>query len=113
MGRTLRTNSEGQRILRRIRDIKPFIQASFSITTQRCVNPHCRCVQEGPIHETALLTWKDNKKTKTLYVPKELRKEVAKWVEEGKLLKQLISEMSRVQRELLSNTKRSRKSKKA
>ncbi len=113
MDSTLATNLEGERILRRIRKIKPFIQASFSITKQRCGNPDCRCVQEGPIHETALLTWKDKKKTNTLYVPKGLRKEVAKWVEEGKLLKQLILEMSKVQRELLSSTKRSRKSRKA
>jgi hypothetical protein len=70
-------------------------------------------VKEGPIHETALLTWKDNQTTNTLYVPKELRKEVAQWVEEGKLLKQLISEMSRVQKEWLRSMKRSRKSKKA
>ena len=112
MSRLAKTNAETEDILQRIRKIRPFIQASLSVTKKRCGNPNCRCAQEGPIHETALLTWKENKKTNTIYVPKELRAEVVKWVEEGKLLKQLIAEMSRVQREFLSSTKKSRKSKK-
>jgi len=37
----------------------------------------------------------------------EFRKEVAKWVEEGKLLKRLIAEMSKAQREFLISKKKS------
>jgi hypothetical protein len=44
-------------------------------------------------------------------VPAELRQEVAKWVEEGKLLKSLIGEMSQAQRELLVAKRKSRSSK--
>jgi hypothetical protein len=44
-------------------------------------------------------------------VPAELRQEVAKWVEEGKLLKCLIGEMSQAQRELLVVKRKSRLSK--
>jgi hypothetical protein len=60
----------------------------------------------------ALLTWKEEKRTRTLYVPIELRQEVAKWVEEGKLLKRLMAEVSQAQREFLTSMKKRRKSKK-
>lgn len=107
----LKTSLSGRRILARIHKIKPFIQATLSITKKRCSSATCRCLTEGPIHETAQLTWKDNKKTNTLYVPKKFRKEVAAWVKEGKLLKQLIMDMSKIQRELLSSTKKRKQSK--
>lgn len=106
------TDEAGRRILNRIRKIRPFIQGSLSITTKRCGNPSCRCAKEGPIHEAALLTWKEGGKTRTLYVPTELRQEVTKWVEEGKLLKRLGAEMSKAQRAFLQHKKKSKKSKK-
>jgi hypothetical protein len=103
------TSDEGKRILDHIRKIKPFLQASLTITQKRCGNPRCRCTREGPIHETALLTWKEGKRTCTLYVPKELRQEVARWVEEGKRMKQLILEMSKAQRAFLIEKKKKNK----
>jgi hypothetical protein len=42
-------------------------------------------------------------------VPAELRQEVAEWVEEGKLLKSLIGQMSTAQRELLISKRKSNK----
>jgi hypothetical protein len=47
-------------------------------------NPTGRCAQEGPIHETALLTWKDGTVTRTLHVPRELRAQVREWIQEWK-----------------------------
>jgi len=108
MARPKSTSEPGKRILARIRKIKPFLQASFSICQKRCGNPSCRCAREGPIHETALLTWKEGGRTRTLHVPSELRQEVAKWVEEGKLLKNLIGQMSSAQRELLISKRKNR-----
>jgi hypothetical protein len=110
MARSLMTNKRGKRALDRLRKIKPFVQASLTLTKKRCSNPGCRCLQEGPQHEVALLTWKEEKRTRTLYVPIELRQEVAKWVQEGKLLKRLVAEMSEAQREFLISMKKRRKS---
>ena len=107
MARPSLTSESGKHILARIRKIKPFVQASLSIGQKRCGNQTCRCVREGPIHETALLTWKEGGRTQTLHVPVELRAEVAKWVEEGKLLKSLIGQMSAAQRELLISKRKS------
>ena len=109
MSRPQMTNDQGKQILERIRKVKPFIQASFTITKKRCGNLYCRCAKEGPIHEAALLTWKEGKRTQTLYVPVEFREEVAKWVQEGKILKRLIGEMSKAQRDFLINKKKSMK----
>jgi len=95
-------------ILRELRRIHPFVQGSFTVTKKRCGNPKCRCATEGPFHETALLTWKESKKTKTLYVPKHLREEVKQWVEEGKKLKKLIADMSALQKAILIARKQNR-----
>lgn len=105
------TSDKGKRILAQIRKIKPFVQASLTIYQKRCGKRTCRCAQEGPLHEAALLTWKEGQRTRTIHIPADLRREVAKWVEEGKLLKSLIGEMSQAQRELLVAKRKSRLSK--
>lgn len=106
------TNMRGKQALERIRKIKPFVQASLNITKKRCGNLGCRCASEGPLHEVALLTWKEEKRTHTLYVPIEFRPEVERWVHEGKRLKRLVAEVSQAQRGFLTSKKKSRKSKK-
>lgn len=108
MLRSRHTTPAGQRILARLRTMGPFLEGSLTITTKRCGRPTCRCVTEGPLHEAALLTWKEQGKTRTLHVPIALREEVAAWVEEGKRLKQLIHEMSAAQRAFLMVLRRRR-----
>jgi hypothetical protein len=110
MARPLITNTRGKRALERLRKIKPFVQASLTVTKKRCGNPRCRCAQEGPLHDVALLTWKEEKRTRTVYVPIELREEVERWVQEGKLLKRLVAEVSQAQRDFLASKKKTRKS---
>ena len=100
------TDKTGMQILACIHKIKPFLAGSLTLTKKRCGNPKCRCFKEGPIHETALLTWKENKKTHTLYVPIHMRKEVTQWIEEWKKLKILIQQMSKTKREFLRNRKK-------
>jgi len=100
------TNPEGKRILAQLRKLRPFLQASLTLTRKRCGNPKCRCAEVGPLHEAALLTWAgENNKTQTLSVPRALRSQVAQWVEENRRLKQLIHQMSEAQREFLLEQK--------
>lgn len=101
MARPLATSPAGQRLLARLRSIGPFLEGSLTLTTKRCGRPTCRCVREGPLHETALLTWKEQQKTCTLYIPIALRTEVAAWVAECQRLKELIHAMSAAQRAFL------------
>lgn len=102
------TSPQSLRILKQIRALGPFIQASFTITKKRCGRPTCRCASEGPIHESALLTWKEKGTTKTVSIPKELRAEVKAWADEGKRLKRLITDMSRAQLSYLMKLKANR-----
>jgi hypothetical protein len=95
------TNDRGRGVLSKIRGIKPFLMGSVTTTLKRCGKPRCRCASEGPIHETTLLTWKEENHTHTLHVPVDLREEVSRCVEEGKLLRRLMTEMSACQREFL------------
>lgn len=93
------TNAAGRRLLARLRRIGPLLEGSFTITTKRCGNPQCRCARHGPLHETALLTWKQNNQTRTLYVPRAWRGPVAAWVEQAQRLKRLMHELSEAQRQ--------------
>jgi hypothetical protein len=88
-------------ILKQIRKIGPFLEGSLCATTKRCGNPKCRCATEGPIHETMLLTWKEEGTTQTLYIPKDLRGEVQQLVGQYDQLKKQIKLMSRTQRDIL------------
>jgi hypothetical protein len=101
MPSTPQTSAAGARILRHVRAIGPFLEGSLTITTKRCGNRACRCVAAGPIHEAALLTWKEAGRTRTLSVPIALRETVAAWVAEGKRLKALRREMAEAQRAFL------------
>ncbi|MGH7417984.1 MAG: DUF6788 family protein [Candidatus Rokuibacteriota bacterium] len=101
MARPLDTSPAGRRILARLRALGPFLEGSFTVSTKRCGRPTCRCATEGPRHETALLTWKEAQKTRTLHVPIAWRETVAAWVEEGKRLKELSHAMSVAQRQFL------------
>ena len=60
-------------------------------------------------NHSSLLTWKEENRTRTLHVPMELRQEVERWVQEGKLLKRLVAEVSQAQREFLTSKKKSRR----
>ena len=100
------TSAAGRKVLERLARIGPFVPASLTVTRTRCGNPRCRCAREGPVHETALLTWKEGGKTRTLHVPLELRGEVAQWIAEWRKLKGIIDRMAAVQRQFLQTRKR-------
>jgi hypothetical protein len=102
----LATNAAGRRVLERLARLGPFLPACLTVTRTRCGNPRCRCAREGPVHETALLTWKEEGKTRTLHVPRELRAEVAQWIAEWRKLKGLVERMAGVQRQILQTRKR-------
>ena len=101
MGRASDTSPAGRRILARLRTLKPFVEGSLTVTTKRCGRPTCRCATTGPLHPTALLTWKEEQTTRTVYIPIAWRDTVAAWVEEGKRLKDLSHAMSVAQRQFL------------
>ena len=86
--------------LHRILTLDPWMEGTLVATTRRCGKKNCAC-HKGPKHPVAYVTWKENGKTVSLYVPKGLETEVRTWVENYKRLKEIIREVSNIQREIV------------
>lgn len=85
-----------QRIGARIRKLGEsgiFISGSFVRTGRKCGNPSCRCANGGKKHPCCLLTSKVKGKTRAVYIPVDMHKEVSGWVEEYRKIKRLIKEI--------------------
>lgn len=95
------TSKRGEQLLNQLQRLGPFLAASLVVRNKRCGRQDCRCAQEGPIHPTANVTWKEKGKTRTLHVPQELIEEVAQWIEEWKTVRELVHQMSEEQRQHL------------
>jgi len=80
----------------RIKQLKaggPVLGASLVQIAKQCGRSGCHC-QSGEKHVGTYLTFKEQGKTRTVYVPLELREEVAQWIAEHHRLKQLMQELS-------------------
>jgi hypothetical protein len=81
-----------QHRLKKLAPSSPVLAASFGTYTHRCGRPSCRCHHGGPLHTGQHLTFKENGKTRSVYVPKELLPEVRAWLAEHHRLKALLRE---------------------
>ncbi len=71
----------------------PVLAASLVWNGKRCGRPGCRC-ERGEKHMAYYLTYKERAKTRTVYVPVDLVKEVRRWIEEHRRLKRVSQEIS-------------------
>ena len=71
----------------------PVMEGTLSEILVRCGNPNCRCAR-GEKHSSQILTSKVKRKTKTVYVPVGMVKEVKEWIQERRRLQKLIKEIS-------------------
>jgi hypothetical protein len=74
----------------------PMLAASLMQVNKRCGQPSCSCHHGGPLHQAHHLAIWDGGKTRTIYVPQDLLKEVQKWVQEHQRFKALIHEISQL-----------------
>jgi hypothetical protein len=79
----------------------PILAASLMQVNKRCGQPSCRCHHDGPLHQAYQVTFKEDGKTRTLYVPQDLLAEVRTWVQEYQRLKTLTQEVSQLTRALI------------
>ena len=80
----------------RIRQLKasgPVLGASLVQIAKRCGRAGCHC-RTGAKHLGTYLTFKDAGKTRTVYVPLDLRPEVEQWIREHRRLKKVMHELS-------------------
>jgi len=81
--------------VRQLQAHSPVVAASLVEISKHCGREGCHC-QTGPKHTAHALTYKVDRKTKTVYVPQDLVEEVGKWVQEHKRLRKLVREISRL-----------------
>lgn len=73
----------------------PVLAASLVTLHRRCGRSGCHCAK-GQGHPAFYLTLKVEGKTKTVYVPQDLLKDVQSWIQEHKRLKILLQEISQL-----------------
>lgn len=83
--------------LKQLRKAEPFVSGSLVTITRRCGRDGCWCAR-GEGHPGYYLTYKRKGKTSTLYVPVGLAMEVNKWTKEYKRIKNLLREISELQK---------------
>src|SRR4051812_32144744 len=73
----------------------PVLAASLTKIAKRCGRPSCHCAHGTP-HTAYHLSYKDEGKTRTVYVPLDLVDEVRTWLDEHKRIKQRLHEISQL-----------------
>jgi len=81
--------------LKELHPQSPVLAASLVLIYRRCGRPGCHC-QKGKGHPTHYLTSKQEGKTRTVYVPLGLLKEVQLWIHEHRRLKTLTQHISQL-----------------
>jgi len=88
-------------LLKQLKSKGPLVSGSVVEGSWKCKVTGCRCRKKDVWHSAYTLTWKEEKKTRTLYIPVELREEVKKWNEEYQRIKFLIEDISEVSRKII------------
>ncbi len=89
------------KLLQGITKLSPWIEGTLVTTTRFCGRKNCACHTSGQKHPVIYVTWKENGKTVSLYIPKNLETEVKGWVENYKRLKELIRQISNIQKDIV------------
>ena len=81
--------------VKQLKAMGPVLAASLVVIRKQCGRPGCRC-QRGQKHPGNYLTYKEKGKTRTVYVPLGLIKEIKGWIEQHRRLKRLSQEISQL-----------------
>jgi hypothetical protein len=87
--------------LKKLAETQPFIMGTVVEYEKVCGNPKCKCAR-GEKHKAQHLTYKDeNQKTISIHIPADMLQEVKEWTEEYKSVKDLLQQISSLQRAIL------------
>lgn len=95
--------------LRKVAAAQPVLAASLGFYSHRCGRSACRCHRGGPLHDTQHVTYKENGKTRSVYVPKDLIPEVRAWIAQHRRLKTLLAEIQQLSLALIRTHVRHRR----
>jgi hypothetical protein len=93
--------AQRNKLISRISKLNPWIEGTVVTTTRICGKKNCACHGDGPKHPVMYVTWKESGKTISLYVPKGLEAEVSKWALNYKKLKEMIRDISNIQKDIV------------
>lgn len=92
-----------KKLTKQLFGLGPFIEGSLTTTYRMCQSTGCAC-QRGQKHPSMFFTWKENKVTKSLYVPVEKQKQALECQKNYKKLKEIIRSLSDLQKEILKSS---------
>jgi len=81
--------------LKKLQATGTVLAASLVTIDKQCGRANCRC-QRGEKHRGHYITYKEKGKTRTVYVPLDMIKEVRSWIEEHRRMKKLSQEISQL-----------------
>ena len=93
-----------ERLLSKLPDLEQVLRGTLVTRFRRCGKPNCRCAQKGdPGHGPAYYLMVTIAKGETIqvYVPKEHKKEVERWIKNFNRARQTLEEITSVNRTLL------------
>ena len=93
--------SEIRELTKQLRKVGPFIGETVSVVERKCGKPACACHRGGPKHPAMFVTWKEEGKTATLYVPRRLEGEVREWAANHRTLKDLIRRITELRKDII------------
>lgn len=88
-------------LVKKLGEIGPFIDGSMVKVKRRCGNKRCKCYLKDEKHESYYLHYKVKGVTKAVYIPVDMEDEVRKWNQEYKKLKEIISEISKINKSII------------
>lgn len=91
-----------KRLVKRLTKCDPWVGGSISEIKRICSSKGCRCKSGGPKHPAMYLVWKENQKTRGLYVPRLLENEVRKWSENYRKAKEIMHKITEIQRQIIT-----------
>lgn len=93
-----------ERLFRDLPDLRKILRGSLVTRFRRCGKPGCHCAQEGdPGHGPTyyLVVTVGPGETVQVYVPKDDKDEVLRWIENFQRARQQLEEVSSINRQLL------------
>lgn len=91
-----------KKLTKKLVGLIPFIEGSLTTTYRTCNSTGCAC-QRGQKHPSMFFTWKENKVTKSLYVPTEKQSLALECQKNYKKLKSVIKLLSDLQKQILKS----------
>jgi len=89
------------RLLKELAGIGPFVDGSMVKVKRRCGNKNCRCYTKGQKHESYYLHYKKKGVTKAVYIPVDMEDTVREWNQNYKRLKDMVAEISRIDKQII------------